>query len=86
MLAGIYSEWFPSVPYEHSESDFDPELYFRTRNADCGVEIYVPVMKKKMNVNLPPNTTVTKPSLIYHRETAYVRSLPNCFCYRFSLR
>lgn len=44
----IYSEWFPSMPYEHSDSDYDLELYFGTRDADCGVEIFIPVMKSKL--------------------------------------
>jgi len=42
----VYGEWFPSVSYEHADSDYDLEMYFGTRNADCGVEIFIPVIKK----------------------------------------
>ena len=42
----IYSEWFPSVNYEHAEAGFDLEMYYGDRDTDCSCEIWVPVKKK----------------------------------------
>jgi len=42
----IYSEWFPTVNYEHADCDFDLEMYFGDRETGCSVEIWIPVVKK----------------------------------------
>lgn len=42
----IYSEWFPTVNYEHTETGFDFELYFGDKESGYGVEIWIPVVKK----------------------------------------
>jgi len=42
----IYSEWFPTVNYEHAEEGFDFELYFGDERAGYGVEVWIPVVKK----------------------------------------
>jgi len=35
----IYSEWFPTVSYEHADCGFDIEVYFGNKQAGYGVEI-----------------------------------------------
>jgi len=42
----IYSEWFPTVNYEHADCDFDLEIYYGDRETGCSVEIWIPVIKK----------------------------------------
>ena len=42
----IYSEWFPTVSYEHAVCDFDFELYFGDKEAGYGTEVWIPVVKK----------------------------------------
>jgi len=42
----IYSEWFPSVNYEHSEYGFDFELYSGSNDTGFSAEIWIPVVKK----------------------------------------
>ena len=43
----IYSEWFPSSHYEHApKCDLDMELYYGDREANYGVEIWIPVIQK----------------------------------------
>ena len=39
----IYSEWFPTVSYEHTETGFDFELYFSDKESGYGVEVWIPV-------------------------------------------
>jgi len=42
----IYSEWFPTVSYEHAECDFDIEIYYGDRQSECSAEIWIPVVKR----------------------------------------
>jgi len=42
----IYSEWFPTVNYEHADCDFDIEIYFGDEQSGYGAEIWIPVIKK----------------------------------------
>ncbi|MCL2703792.1 MAG: AraC family transcriptional regulator [Defluviitaleaceae bacterium] len=42
----IYSEWFPTVSYEHANVDYDLEMYFGDRENGCSCEIWIPVVKK----------------------------------------
>lgn len=42
----IYSEWFPSASYEHSECDFNMECFFGNEESGYGVEVWIPVVKK----------------------------------------
>jgi len=42
----IYSEWFPTVNYEHADMDFDLEIYQGDRDSECKCEIWIPVVKK----------------------------------------
>jgi len=44
----IYSEWFPSVNYEHADCDFDMEIYFGDKESGYGVEIWIPVIKNEV--------------------------------------
>ena len=39
----IYSEWFPSSSYEHAP-DCDMELYYGDKDANYGVEIWIPIL------------------------------------------
>ncbi|MCL2361824.1 MAG: AraC family transcriptional regulator [Defluviitaleaceae bacterium] len=41
----IYSEWFPTVSYEHTETGFDFEWYLGDNESGYGVEIWIPVVK-----------------------------------------
>jgi len=41
----IYSEWFPSINYEHADCDFDMEIYFGNQQSEYGVDIWIPVVK-----------------------------------------
>lgn len=40
----IYSEWFPTVNYQHAECDFDIEMYFGDKQSEYGAEIWIPVI------------------------------------------
>lgn len=42
----IYSEWFPSVSYEHADCDFDLEIYFGDEQSGYGVEVWIPVVHR----------------------------------------
>ena len=42
----IYSEWFPSVNYEHADCDYDLEMFFGDKETGYGVEVWIPVVKK----------------------------------------
>jgi len=42
----IYSEWFPTMSYEHADCDFDIEIYYGDRETGCSAEIWIPVIKK----------------------------------------
>ncbi|MCL2593802.1 MAG: effector binding domain-containing protein, partial [Defluviitaleaceae bacterium] len=46
MWQRIYSEWFPSVSYEHADCEFDLEMYFRDKETGYFVEIWIPIVKK----------------------------------------
>lgn len=41
----IYSEWFPTVNYQHADCDFDIEIYFGDKQLGYGAEIWIPVNK-----------------------------------------
>jgi len=41
----IYSEWFPTVSYEHADCDFDMEMFFGSKQEGYSVEIWIPVAK-----------------------------------------
>jgi len=43
----IYSEWFPTVNYEHADCGFDIEIYFGDKQTGYSVEIWIPVVKKQ---------------------------------------
>lgn len=47
MWQRIYSEWFPAANYQHADCDFDFECYYGNRDAEYGVEIWIPVVELK---------------------------------------
>lgn len=48
MWGRIYAEWFPSASYEHAaDCDYDLEVFFGDAPSNYGVEIWIPVVKKK---------------------------------------
>jgi len=42
----IYSEWFPTVNYEHADCQYDIEMYFGDKESGYGVEVWIPVVTK----------------------------------------